>query len=506
MKTIRKKAIFLLTLLVMVIPVLAQEIHEVFRSGDIDEIKTFLNQNPEMINGMDQNGRTPLFFAAGNGNIELCRLLIEKEAKVSIRNKYGRTPLNYAIWSNNKEIVELLIEEGADINNRDNEGYAILQQVLTEDQEDIAELLITKGADIKVKDDAGHTMLHYAAYYGRKNIVELLLDKGLDINKKDDGGDTPVHGASWGGYIEAVRLLIANGAELNVRNNKGKTPLDNAVKVGHKEVVELLTSISAVAGVPANKDLEYDPVLKTRVGEGEKNPVKMTVLYDNYIFAEGTKAEWGFSCLIEGTEKTILFDTGGESEVLMHNIDQLNVNLEKVEQIVISHNHWDHTGGLFYVLEKNHNAPVFLPYSFPYEFVRKVEKARAEVVPVNEPVEICKNVFLTGELKGPVNEQSVIVNTSKGLIVVTGCSHPGIVNIVKSAKEVMGREVYLVFGGFHLMRHSDDEVKDIISQFRELGVKKCGATHCTGDKQIKLFKEAYGNDYIEMGTGRVLEF
>lgn len=70
----------------------------------------------------------------------------------------------------------------------------------------------------------------------------------------------------------------------------------------------------------------------------------------------------------------------------------------------------------------------------------------------------------------------------------------------------MEEEVYLVFGGFHLMRHSEKDVKKIISQFRESGVKKCGATHCTDDKQINLFKEAYGNDYIEMGTGRVLEF
>jgi len=246
--------------------------------------------------------------------------------------------------------------------------------------------------------------------------------------------------------------------------------------------------------------------LKERFLLMEKNPIKMTVLYDNYLFSEGTKTAWGFSCFIEGTEKSILFDTGGKGEVLMHNIDKLNINTESVEMIVISHNHWDHTGGLFTFLEKKSGIPVYLPHSFPVKFINKVKEAEATVVLINEPVEICKDVYSTGEIEGPVNEQSLIVKTNKGLVVVTGCSHPGIVKIIKKAQEIMGEEVYLVFGGFHLMRDSEKDIKEIINQLRESGVKKCGATHCTGDKQINLFKEAFGNDYIEMGTGRVLEF
>ena len=251
---------------------------------------------------------------------------------------------------------------------------------------------------------------------------------------------------------------------------------------------------------------ENSQQMKTKNETIEKNPVKMTVLYDNYLFSEGTKTAWGFSCFIEGTEKSILFDTGGKGEVLMHNIDKLNINTESVEMIVISHNHWDHTGGLFTFLEKKSGIPVYLPHSFPVKFINKVKEAEATVVLINEPVEICKDVYSTGEIEGPVNEQSLIVKTNKGLVVVTGCSHPGIVKIIKKAQEIMGEEVYLVFGGFHLMRDSEKDVKEIFNQLRELGVKKCGATHCTGDKQINLFKEAFGNDYIEMGTGRVLEF
>ena len=130
----------------------------------------------------------------------------------------------------------------------------------------------------------------------------------------------------------------------------------------------------------------------------EKNPIKMTVLYDNYVFTEGTKNAWGFSCYIEGTEKNILFDTGGEDEILMFNIDKLNINTESVETIVISHNHWDHTGGLFTFLERKTGIPVYLPFSFPEEFIDKVKDAGASVILINEPAEICKGVYSTGEM------------------------------------------------------------------------------------------------------------
>jgi len=235
------------------------------------------------------------------------------------------------------------------------------------------------------------------------------------------------------------------------------------------------------------------------------NPIKFTILYDNYVFNEDTKADWGFSCLIEGTEKSILFDTGIHSEILLHNVAQLGVDLKKVDQIVISHNHGDHTGGLFSVLDIKHDIPVYLPVSFPSEFVSRVENKKAKVISVDEPLEICRNVYLTGEMGDRIKEQSLIINTSKGLVIVTGCSHQGIVNILKRAQEMFDKRIYLVFGGFHLMAKSDAELKEIIRSFKEIEVMKCGATHCTGDKAIAMFKEAYGKDYVPMGTGKVLE-
>jgi 7,8-dihydropterin-6-yl-methyl-4-(beta-D-ribofuranosyl)aminobenzene 5'-phosphate synthase len=239
--------------------------------------------------------------------------------------------------------------------------------------------------------------------------------------------------------------------------------------------------------------------------EGMDTPLKFTILYDNYLHEEGTKPDWGFSCLIEGTEKVILFDTGTQPDILLHNVDHLGVDLKKVEQIVITHDHHDHIGGLPKVLDRNPNVSVYMPVSFSYEIVRSVENKKAKVVSVDEPVEICPNVYSTGEMGVQIKEQSLIINTKKGLIIVTGCSHQGIVNILKRAKKLFDRPIYLVFGGFHLGGMADAEVEAIIQSFKEIGVEKCGATHCTGDRPIELFKKAFGDNYVPMGTGRVLE-
>jgi len=292
---------------------------------------------------------------------------------------------------------------------------------------------------------------------------------------------------------------------MNEKNSTGKTPVDNAHKAGHKEVVDLLRTHGAIYKTDKQKD--YMKPLSIKINnEGEKNPIKMTVLYDNFIVKEGTKSAHGFSCLIEGIEKTILFDTGGDSEVFQHNINMLNVDVNTIEQVIISHNHWDHIGGLFSLLEDHNKVPVYLPYSFPYDFVRKVDRTGAEVVPVNEPVEICNNVYLTGEMGTYMKEQSLIVNTPKGLIIVTGCSHQGIVNILKKAKSLFDRDIYLVFGGFHLGGTPEQELTDIINNFKDLQVSKCGATHCTGQRAMDMFKEAFGENYVPIGVGKVLEF
>ena len=232
--------------------------------------------------------------------------------------------------------------------------------------------------------------------------------------------------------------------------------------------------------------------------------INITILYDNYVDVEGTEAEWGFSCLIEGTEKTILFDTGNKDHIFLKNIEKLNIDLKDIEQVVISHEHGDHTGGLLWFLERNPNVSVFVPSSFSSSFCKAIVKTGAKLVRVKEPVEICKEVYSTGEMKGRIEEQSLVLRTQKGLVVITGCSHPGIVPTVEKARNVYNQDVYLVFGGFHLLQQDESMIKDQIQKLRDLGVKQCGPTHCTGDEAIQLFAEAYGSEFIKVGTGKVI--
>ncbi len=233
--------------------------------------------------------------------------------------------------------------------------------------------------------------------------------------------------------------------------------------------------------------------------------ISITILYDNTSHTPGMEAEWGFACLIQGTEKTILFDTGWQSRILLSNIDFLGVNLDSLDLIVISHNHLDHTGGLDSALRRNSEVSVYFGTSFPSYFGQNISNRGATPMLVDEPIKICENVYSTGELHAKVNEQSLIIDTEKGLVIITGCSHTGIVKILNKAKELHNKNIYLVMGGFHLLKSSVSAVNQIIQEFQTLGVEKCGATHCTGESQIALFEAAYGENYVPMGVGQIIQ-
>jgi 7,8-dihydropterin-6-yl-methyl-4-(beta-D-ribofuranosyl)aminobenzene 5'-phosphate synthase len=246
-----------------------------------------------------------------------------------------------------------------------------------------------------------------------------------------------------------------------------------------------------------------DVSLKGRTGI--TNPIRISVIVDNYAASADTKTNWGFSCLIEGAEKTILFDAGADPDIFMHNVAQMKIDLSRVQQVVISHDHGDHTGGLLPALARSRNASVYLLSAFSPELQKNIKGAGAGVLFADQSRELCPSVFVSGSLGTQIKEQALIVNTGKGLVVITGCAHPGIVSMLKKIKEEFARDIYLVLGGFHLLELQDTQVKDIIGQFRTLGVTQCGATHCTGDKAIALFKEAYGADYVSLGAGRVFQ-
>lgn len=243
--------------------------------------------------------------------------------------------------------------------------------------------------------------------------------------------------------------------------------------------------------------------------KNEDNWVKdvvITIIYDNNPMLEGLKTDWGFACLVEFQKTKLLFDTGDNGDILLKNMEILNIEPLTIDFLFLSHSHHDHTGGLKDFLKKNPKVKIYYPKSFPAEIVNIIKKSGAEQNPVSSSEEILANIFTLGELKGTVNEQSMAIRSSEGLVVITGCAHPGIINILQKAKDQFpGEKIYLVLGGFHLHRLDDDELNEVVQKIFNLDIQNVAPTHCSGTAACKMFEDAFGSDYIEAGAGKVIK-
>ena len=231
--------------------------------------------------------------------------------------------------------------------------------------------------------------------------------------------------------------------------------------------------------------------------------LNLTVLYDNNSYRQGLATGWGFSCLVEGVGETILFDTGGDGAVLLANMKELGIDPGEIDIVVLSHVHGDHIGGVERFLAMNRTVTVYLPQSFPAKLKDKLRSSEIEIREVHGPTMICENVYSTGELGTLIKEQSLIVQTEQGIIVITGCAHPGIVEIINEAKNLIhDDEVLLTMGGFHFHNKSRKELKKIAATFKHLGVRHVGPCHCSGELARQIFEEEYRENFINVGVGK----
>lgn len=212
--------------------------------------------------------------------------------------------------------------------------------------------------------------------------------------------------------------------------------------------------------------------------------MKITIVYDNTLFEHGGLiADWGFSALVEvPSGKKILFDTGASGNILLNNMAVLGIAPSSIDEIFISHAHHDHVGGLKDFLSRNDQVKLWIPPSFSKFYEVK------EAVVISEPYEMSDGVYSTGELEGI--EQSMVVETTKGLVIIVGCSHPRMDIILGTASQF--GDLYGIVGGLH-----GTQPKSL------RGLSLICATHCT--QQKSSIHALYPKAYQEGGVGRVIE-
>lgn len=227
--------------------------------------------------------------------------------------------------------------------------------------------------------------------------------------------------------------------------------------------------------------------------------MKIKVLAEGSTQKQRAMREWGISLLID---EKMIFDTFGNPELLEKNIKKNNIDLKKVENIIISHNHWDHISGLKYILMNSKHIKVFLP-EMNEEVLKWCKMYGADIILSDTKGGFVKSFFLTGSMKGKLKseyfmEQGMILKSKKGYVLLLGCSHPGVIKMVKRASKIVKEPIHTIIGGLHLKDMKSNRVQNIAVSLKKLGVKKVIAGHCTGEKSGQILKKIFKTGYKKL--------
>jgi 7,8-dihydropterin-6-yl-methyl-4-(beta-D-ribofuranosyl)aminobenzene 5'-phosphate synthase len=236
--------------------------------------------------------------------------------------------------------------------------------------------------------------------------------------------------------------------------------------------------------------------------------MKMLVVFDKETNDRNLHTGWGVSFLVG---KHVLFDTGEDGKMLIENIKNLSVDINELKKVVISHDHYDHTGGLWQLLDMKKGLDVYACPDFSDGFKKKVKDMGSKVVENTRKALVDDGIFVTGEIAGEyagryIAEQALVVDSDKGISVITGCAHPGVLNILENVKaQFPGKPIYIVYGGFHMQSAGKKIICSVADKFKKLGVIKAGPTHCSGHEAEVIFSDEYKKDFLSAKVGDTLE-
>jgi 7,8-dihydropterin-6-yl-methyl-4-(beta-D-ribofuranosyl)aminobenzene 5'-phosphate synthase len=303
--------------------------------------------------------------------------------------------------------------------------------------------------------------------------------------------------------------------------------------VSRRRVVPLLLAALSALAAPAASPAR---------AAAEDSPARVTILWDAFGRPSALRRGWGYSAFVEYGGKRILFDTGGNLDDFAFNAKALGVNLARLDFVVLTHRHGDHTSGLHHVLKVNPAVRIYTPAEQSYfdtpaspalvSFIkRRVESAPedmhyyggdfperiasgspwpgAKFAQIRAPTEVMPGFWLfptQSDVPGTreMNEVSMAIRTPQGLVVMVGCSHPGIEKVLDGASKIDPR-LYSVFGGLHLVDIPDAEVTAMVGRFREKWkLERAAAGHCSGELAFSELQRVFGPRFDHAGVGSVI--
>jgi 7,8-dihydropterin-6-yl-methyl-4-(beta-D-ribofuranosyl)aminobenzene 5'-phosphate synthase len=232
--------------------------------------------------------------------------------------------------------------------------------------------------------------------------------------------------------------------------------------------------------------------------------MKVTILFNDEALSPSFAAGWGFSALIN---ETLLFDTGSDGPSLLRNMRLLEKEVRTLRALVISHDHWDHTGALDEILKINNHLTVYGCSGFSRAFKKIVKGSGAYYLEARRGAKLQGSIFTTGQMIGsykkkPLPEQALILKTRRGISVVAGCAHPGIERVVQHATKLFPREkVYAVIGGFHLKQSSRAQIKRKAERLKEFNPARIAPLHCSGQEAQALMHEYFPRAFRILQAG-----